>query len=182
MNCLTGIIKPYLDSLWSNEIWKYRLLTILGGTSGIKYKIKQSITLWLFTLFYLLISIGSTQETHPDMTEKLLIGMLRTKPNKPPCFFSFFSLFFLSHIFFIFTAEGTETPPGGGEGQSFTTPLIAVIAGALAIVIVVVVVFGITRKRARGVTWFPEGFFSLGGDSEARRSKRHGPDGGEEMK
>ena len=86
-----------------------------------------------------------------------------------------------SHCLFILTASGTPDSTGTGE-PSLSTPLIAVIACALVLVLVVVIVFGITRKRARGITWFPEGFFSLSGDSEARRSKRHGPDGGEEMK
>ena len=81
------------------------------------------------------------------------------------------------------------TATGGGLGPSeptdesgLATPVIAVIACAMVLVLVIVLVFVITRKRARGITWFPEGFFSLSGDSEARRSKRHGPDGGEEMK
>ena len=91
-------------------------------------------------------------------------------------------LIFIFYLFHITATGGGLGPSEPTDDSGLATPVIAVIACAMVLVLVIVLVFVITRKRARGITWFPEGFFSLSGDSEARRSKRHGPDGGEEMK
>ncbi|KAH3791857.1 hypothetical protein DPMN_145348, partial [Dreissena polymorpha] len=77
---------------------------------------------------------------------------------------------------------GTQTDP---PKTSLSTPLVITIAIAAVIILSLVIVLVISRKRVRGITWFPEGWFSRGSEassSSRMSSKRHGPDGGEEMK
>ena len=99
------------------------------------------------------------------------------------------SIRFVIHMFIVFIilisaeSEGTSTIVDPGEEGVPTVMLVLLAVGAVMILTVVIIVV-IGRKRARGITWFPEGFFSRGSDAgaTARSSKRHGPDGGEEMK
>jgi hypothetical protein len=58
------------------------------------------------------------------------------------------------------------------------TLTIVVVSCAVIIVLTLVIIFGVSRKRGRGVTWFPEGFFS---SQTTKVVSRRGPDG-EEMK
>lgn len=70
------------------------------------------------------------------------------------------------------------------QDSSNLQPLYIVVGCAVFIIISLVLFVVVGRKRARGITWFPEGFFQRGGEEGAssRSSKRHGPDGGEELK
>ena len=72
-------------------------------------------------------------------------------------------------------------PPEPAHGDSTFAKMTYVIVGALCILVVALLVGVLVtnnRKRARGVTWFPDGF--LRGDSSQRRtSRRRGPDGQE---
>lgn len=75
--------------------------------------------------------------------------------------------------------DNTKVDPGSPP----LNVIYVVVGVALAIVLTLVILVVISRKRARGFTWFPEGFFSRSSDASAssRSSKRHGPDG-EELK
>ena len=56
------------------------------------------------------------------------------------------------------------------------------IAGALCLLVVLLVVGVLvtsSRKRARGITWFPDGFLSNSAGVQRRTSRRRGPDGQE---
>lgn len=85
----------------------------------------------------------------------------------------------------IYISAKSEDGGGGitkGEPASNLMYIFVGLGSVLILTLIIVVMIG--RKRARGITWFPEGFFSRGSDAgaTARTSKRHGPDGGEEMK
>ena len=65
-----------------------------------------------------------------------------------------------------------------------------IIIAAACFIVIVVILFGVlvtvVRKRARGTTWFPEGFLrgsdsAVAGDSGAKQKNRRVPDG-QEMK
>lgn len=55
---------------------------------------------------------------------------------------------------------------------------VVVSCGAVVLLTLIVIV-GVSRKRVRGFTWFPEGFFSH--TESTKHVSRRGPDG-EEMK
>jgi Notch-like protein len=92
-------------------------------------------------------------------------------------------LFLTIGIFLLlFLADNTDGDPDGTTPTSLsTTYIIVAVAGILLLVIVVILV--LSRKRvARGITWFPEGFFSSSNASKSpgpRSSKRRVPDGEE---
>ncbi|GIY72361.1 neurogenic locus Notch protein [Caerostris extrusa] len=74
-----------------------------------------------------------------------------------------------------------------GEDQDKTTRVETTSSNLLYIVVTIVavafsgIIFGVlitSRKKARGVTWFPEGFFRTS-SSQRRSSHRRGPDGQE---
>ena len=74
---------------------------------------------------------------------------------------------------------------GDGKGDDTDSPVMSpmvtvVVACGVAVVLTLVIILGISRKRARGITWFPEGFFSRSSEPTKPVSRR-GPDG-EEMK
>lgn len=65
--------------------------------------------------------------------------------------------------------------PAGGESNKY------VILGAIAVIMICCllgVLITTKRKRANGITWFPEGFFSTS-TGPRRQSRRRGPDGQE---
>jgi Notch-like protein len=91
-------------------------------------------------------------------------------------------LFLTIGIFLLlFLADNTVGRDGTTPTSLSTTYIIVAVAVILLLVIVVVLV--LSRKRvARGITWFPEGFFSSSNASKSpgpRSSKRRVPDGEE---
>jgi len=81
-------------------------------------------------------------------------------------------------LFFPYSGKVPETVVEDGGLE----PLYIVIGCALFIILSLVLFVVVGRKRARGISWFPEGFFLRGSESGASSSKRHRPDGGEELK
>ncbi|KFM62753.1 Neurogenic locus notch-like protein 2, partial [Stegodyphus mimosarum] len=76
------------------------------------------------------------------------------------------------------SGEDKEKPAGV---QMYYYPDLMYIVIGVIIFIIMGLLFGVlftTRKRARGITWFPEGFFRTS-SSQRRRSRRRGPDGQE---
>lgn len=68
-----------------------------------------------------------------------------------------------------------------GSGGAAYSNMVYLVTGA-TIVVLIGLVFGVLvnsqRKRARGITWFPEGFLR-NNSGQRRRSRRRGPDGQE---
>ena len=91
-------------------------------------------------------------------------------------------MFVISFIFVSCPASATERPTKPDDGKSL---LIGVSVAAM--VVIVALLFGVlytvtTRKRAHGITWFPENFFGAGSKAGTRSSgSRRVPDG-EEMR
>ena len=97
------------------------------------------------------------------------------------CVCVFLLLHFSKQLCSLFT--GTKDDPDVPEEKMspVTTLVVGVVVSCGAVIILtLVVIIGVSRKRARGITWFPEGFFSRGSDTSKPVSRR-GPDG-EEMK
>lgn len=72
--------------------------------------------------------------------------------------------------------------PGTDETTSYQTMYIVVACGGILVLAILVIVVLSRKKVARGITWFPEGFFSSNNSSKApgpRSSKRRVPDGEE---
>ena len=71
---------------------------------------------------------------------------------------------------------------GGFEEEESDTGmfvmLMCVCAGIVLLTIVIIMV--LSRKRVRGITWFPEGFFSKSSEASKPVRNRNGPEG-EEM-
>lgn len=79
-------------------------------------------------------------------------------------------------IYMVNSSEDSEGIPTDGAVNSKY-----VIIGILFVIVMAGVIFMIVttqRRRAAGITWFPEGFFSTNSGTR-RRSRRRGPDGQE---
>lgn len=78
--------------------------------------------------------------------------------------------------FYIFTADTVPIT----DPPSSNVPVVWVVAACgILVVITIVVIVVVSRKRVRGFTWFPEGFFHH--QESSKPVSRRGPDG-EEMK
>ena len=85
----------------------------------------------------------------------------------------------------VFSATSGPNPSTAGPNQT-----VFIIIAAACFIVIVVILFGVlvtvVRKRARGTTWFPEGFLkgsvsAVAGGSGAKQKNRRVPDG-QEMK
>lgn len=75
--------------------------------------------------------------------------------------------------------SGREEGGAGGEGNRTSALNIVIgLIGVLLAGLLIGVLFTTQKKRARGITWFPEGFLSTS-NGQRRRSRRKGPDGQE---
>lgn len=86
----------------------------------------------------------------------------------------------LSQSFPIYQVNGSTDTDDTDEIDN-PTNVNYVIAGIFIVIVFCVIVFGIVttqRKRASGITWFPEGFLRTNSGTR-RRSRRRGPDGQE---
>ena len=88
-------------------------------------------------------------------------------------------------MFLFFSATSGPNPPPRSGNQT-----IFIITAAACFIVIVVILLGVlvtvVRKRARGTTWFPEGFLkgsvaAVAGGSGAKPKNRRVPDG-QEMK
>lgn len=76
---------------------------------------------------------------------------------------------------------GSGREQGGAGGESGRASALHVVIGLIGVLLaglLIGVLFSTQKKRARGITWFPEGFLSTS-SGQRRRSRRRGPDGQE---
>lgn len=81
-----------------------------------------------------------------------------------------------------FARQTIGPPEGEAEGVESETNMVYIVVAVFAIVMAAVimgVLVNAQRKRARGITWFPEDFFKSYSGTRRRQSKRRGPDGQE---
>lgn len=88
----------------------------------------------------------------------------------------------MSQSFPIFQVRGMSTPgsdptPSEGETNAKYVVLGAVLVSLTCFLLGVLITA--QRKRAHGITWFPEGFFTASTTGPRRHSRRRGPDGQE---
>lgn len=77
--------------------------------------------------------------------------------------------------------EIQEADEERGKGEISVSYMTYVFVGVVLLIIcgmLVGVLIGSQKKRARGITWFPEGFLR-NNSGQRRRSRRRGPDGQE---
>lgn len=85
---------------------------------------------------------------------------------------------------FQITDIGVENDAGSRHSSDKNVtayPDIIYVSVGIVVFVMLGLLFGVligTRKRARGITWFPEGFLRTS-SSQRRRSRRKGPDGQE---
>lgn len=82
------------------------------------------------------------------------------------------------HIQEVKGAGASEQGPAGGSGQAGALHVVIGLIGVLLAGLLIGVLITTHKKRARGITWFPEGFLRTS-SGQRRRSRRRGPDGQE---
>lgn len=86
----------------------------------------------------------------------------------------------MSTVFPIHEIQDSDSDEGG-IGSSAYSHFVYILLGViltLLVMSVVGVLVGTQKKKARGITWFPEGFLR-NNSGQRRRSRRRGPDGQE---
>lgn len=71
-------------------------------------------------------------------------------------------------------------PDSSSSAMDLLVPIIVVCTGIIVITLIIIMVLNRSRKRAHGITWFPDGFFSTVAEGATPARNRKGPDG-EEM-
>lgn len=80
-----------------------------------------------------------------------------------------------------FERQTDMQPPGEDDISEESSNMVYIVIACFAIVMCMVIlgVLVTSRKKARAITWFPEGFFRTNSGQRRRQSKRRGPDGQE---